>query len=236
MKLFSCIILILLLSSCSTTYYYSTLSTKDGYVQKVENGDFLVETDALWIAYCFKGEGAPVQITIFNKMQWPLFVKWSQSALTINGELFPYTGVETSLYEGEGNTSKVDYEYGVKNGYIEMSDTVSTIPPNTMLSNIPIYLNADLSKLEGVKYRGAKMENKQGVLKTIKNADFEEGDSPLRFTSSLVIYTSKEKPISLEQTFFISNLINTTKIKPENISEALSDKGNVFHYVKESEF
>ncbi|MDU1889887.1 MAG: hypothetical protein E6767_04290 [Dysgonomonas sp.] len=75
MKNFVCIILsVLFLSSCGSTYFYSTLNTSNEYVEKVDNGDFLLETDSLWIAYCYNGESAPVRITVFNKLDRPLYV------------------------------------------------------------------------------------------------------------------------------------------------------------------
>ena len=67
--------------SCQSTYFFSSLKTTDRYMEKVENGDFLLENDSLWIAYCFKGENAPIRITVFNKMTKPLYVDWAQSAL-----------------------------------------------------------------------------------------------------------------------------------------------------------
>ncbi len=79
-----------LLSSCSSTFYYSSLNTANEYVEKVDNGDFLIETDSLWIAYCFKGPGAPMQITVFNKLDEPLYVDWERSALIIDDKAFSY--------------------------------------------------------------------------------------------------------------------------------------------------
>lgn len=94
MLIFVCV---LITSSCTSTYFYSSLNVMEEEVVKVDNGDFLFENDSLWIAHCFKGEDAPIQITIFNKLDVPLYVDWSRSALILNNTPYPYSKEKMGL-------------------------------------------------------------------------------------------------------------------------------------------
>lgn len=226
--------LIFLCSSCSSTYYYSTLETANEYVRKVDNGDFLAETDSLWIAYCFKGENAPIQITIFNKLDEPLLVDWKHSALIIDSIPYPYTGADAMLYESDSLPSKADYSQAIENGDIEMSENISTIPPNTMLSNIPLYLNPDLFKLNKSLFKDRSMSDKYGEAKKVSRADFDEQDSPLKFKSQLTLYTQEGSAMQFEQDFYLINQIKTKGIKPTNTLDALTDRGDIFYSIEEA--
>ena len=52
--------------------------------EKNERGDFVQENDTVRISYRFWGENAPVTITIYNKLDEPLYVDWGRSALIID--------------------------------------------------------------------------------------------------------------------------------------------------------
>ncbi|MFV0420444.1 MAG: hypothetical protein ACK5KT_17180 [Dysgonomonas sp.] len=234
MKQLLYIFLIFISSSCTSTYYYSTLDTANEYVKKVDNGDFLAETDSLWIAYCFKGENAPIQITIFNKLDEPLFVDWEHSTLVIDSIPYPYTGAEAILYENDSLSTNLNYTQAIENGDMEMSENISTIPPNTMLSNIPLYLNPNLSKLDKELFKDGSMSDKYGQVKKINRADFEAQNSPFKFKSQLILYTQEGNAMQFEQDFFLTNQIKTKGIKPTNILDALTDRGDIFYSIKEA--
>ncbi|MCD8263001.1 MAG: hypothetical protein LUD02_01640 [Tannerellaceae bacterium] len=69
------LVVILFLSSCSS-YYYATLDSTDRTGAKNMHGDFVIENDTLTILYSFHGENAPVYVTVYNKLEEPLFVDW----------------------------------------------------------------------------------------------------------------------------------------------------------------
>ncbi len=50
----------------------------------MREGDFVQENDTVRISYRFWGENAPVTITIYNKLDEPLYVDWGRSALIID--------------------------------------------------------------------------------------------------------------------------------------------------------
>ena len=77
--------LLLGLSACSS-YYYSMLNSNDPVGEKNERGDFVQENDTVRISYRFWGENAPVTITIYNKLDEPLYVDWAKLTITLKSE------------------------------------------------------------------------------------------------------------------------------------------------------
>jgi len=232
------ILLTLILTSCGSTYYYSTLNTTSEYVKKVENGDFLLETDSLWIAHCFKGENAPMQITIFNKLDVPLLIDWGYSGIVINKEPYTYDAEYAFLYEDSIQAS-VDDKNPFENKYdnhfnlndSKYSGQITILPPSTMVSNNTLHLNPNLKDVDKKLYKEASMGDKDHNVKRIQRAYFEEEDSPLKFTSHLTIY-SPDSLMTFKQDFYLSNTIKTKGITPKNIEKSLTDKGDLF-YIKQ---
>jgi len=229
-------LLALLLSSCSSTFYYSTLNTTTEYVEKVDNGDFLLETDSLWIAYCFKGANAPMQITIFNKMDEPLYIDWGRSAMVMDGMAFSYAGESTTFLDdiqatsySSDSISAVPVSKDVFDGGVQfMSDRTSYIPPNSMISEIPLSLDPNFKDLDKKLYRSINMADKYNGLEKANRADFTVADSPLQFKSYLTLYSTPDKPMIFEQDFYMSSLIKTG-LRPSNLPGDMMDKGDLFY-------
>jgi hypothetical protein len=234
MKQIVLVLVTLLLTSCSSTFYYSTLNTKNEYVEKVENGDFLIETDSLWIAHCFKGANAPVQITIFNKLNEPLYVDWQQSALIIDGSAYSYAG-NSVTFQGRNSSDNYNtgdgtytYSFGNFDGEVKMPTHTSFIPPQTMISEIPLHLDPNFKQLDKNIYRSSNIGDKDNQASSAKRADFDEENSPLRFTSYLTLYAKPEKPMVFSQDFYLSNLIKTG-LKPNRLAGNMIDRGDFFY-------
>lgn len=224
MKRFTYLFAILLTcTSCSSTFFYSSLNTSNDYVEKVENGDFLLETDSLWIAYCFKGNGAPIQITVFNKLDVPLYVDWGKSALIINDMAMTYAGKEMKY-------SEEWYEYG-RDISVSSADNITFIPPNTMISETPLYLSPNFEHINKKAYRKSRMGTHYKESVTVQRIDYIEEDSPLKFKSYLTIYAQPEKPMTFKQDFYIANIIKATGLKPAELAGNMAERGD-FLYVE----
>lgn len=238
MKYLPYILSLFLLSSCSSTFYYSTLNTTNEYVEKVDNGDFLLETDSLWIAYCFKGAGAPMQITIFNKLDEPLYVDWGRSAMIMDSMAFSYAGESVPFYGNSrtsgynlhsDGTSSYSTSLGEFSGNIQIkSDHTTFIPPQTMISEVPLYLDPNFKNLDKKIYRDANMADRYDEAKKVSRADFSTSDSPLRFKSYLTLYASPDKPMVFEQDFYMSTLVKTG-ISPNNLAGDIKERGDFFY-------
>lgn len=232
-SLFYISIIVFLFPACSSTYFYSTLNTSNEYVEKVDNGDFLLETDSLWIAYCFKGSGGPVQITVFNKANKPLYVDWKRSALIIDniamtyaGEKLDYSGDWDSFYNNQTNLS------GSFDGQVSLPKSECFIPPETMISEIPLSLNPNFEYIDNKSYKDSRIGTTDNVAVKVKRLDFSETDSPLSFKSYLTVYYQPDQPIVYEQDFYLSTLFKTNQMKPFDIAGGMADRGDFFYVEK----
>lgn len=238
------------LSGCSS-YYYSTLSSNDQYGGSDENNDFVQENDSVRISYCFYGENAPISISIYNKLEQPLFVDWQRSALIIDD-------VATSYYQGqvaiqgqtESSTSSGSYRWnrrysssgsysqGAFTGEVQLPRGVEFIPPHSKVEASSLCLNNlsfdKIPKNEFAKQQFAKA-NSEVVQLRVKQ--YTEEDSPLFFRSYLSLYTvgQKEQDVryfSFERSFYISELIKAGSLSPQNFVSGQRQDGNFFYVHK----
>lgn len=228
-KLLYILLISILGTSCSSTYFFSTLSSVDSNVEQVDNGDFLIDRDSLWIAYCFNGKDAPVQITVFNKSKRPLYIDWQQSALIVDNTAISYTG---------NKIENIYNEYGEYVGNIlnsqSSSDKISFIPPGTMVSHKPLYLaGVNYDNIPQKDYKKMTLVNKDGEVISVRRIDFTNTDSPLKFKSYLTIYADKDHPMAFEQEFFLANIIKSKDLTPKTINGILADRGDFFYIQKE---
>ncbi|TFD97457.1 hypothetical protein E2605_07250 [Dysgonomonas capnocytophagoides] len=222
-----------LLSSCASTYFYSYLNTETPTTTKVENGDFVFENDSLWIAHSFNGENAPIQITVYNKLNVPMYVDWGRSALIIQDQAISYIG-NVMQFQGSSNTYTNGYDRAISDisGKMSLPSNVTFIPPKTKVSNSNLNLNFGIESMNRQPYRSTYMGNKLSERKTVKRADFSPQEAPFKFTSYVTIYTIPDKPQSYEQDFYISSLIKTNAISPKNLPGDMSARGDIFYIEK----
>lgn len=222
-------ILALILSSCSSTFYYSTLNTTDDFVEKVDNGDFLLETDSLWIAYCFKGESAPIQITVFNKTDKALYIDWHKSALILNNTAYSYAG-DKYTFSGDGQIFNDAGTYF--DGSMNVPPQTTFIPPKTMVRHMPLKLEMNFENLNKKIFKDGYIGDKDNQAIKLKKTEFDITNTPLFFKSYLTIYQDLAKPMTFEQSFYISNLMKTGSLKPKNLPESIGERGDFFYVEK----
>lgn len=211
---------VILFTSCSPTFYYATLNTATNYVEKVENGDFLFDTDSLWIAYSFRGESAPMQITIFNKMDKPLYVDWLRSGLVTDGDSQSYANGEI-VYSQDNSTI-----------YQQKTNNIGVVPPNSMISKIPLFLSVNFDDISKNTYTEDFIDNKYNKPVNVKGVNFSPADSPLKLHSYLTLFSSPETPVLYQQDFYLSNLKKTKSVAPEDLPEEKLDSGDFFFIEK----
>lgn len=239
-----------LMSSC-TTYYYSTIDSNDRKVIKQDNGDFTQENDTVAITYCFYGENLPIEITVYNKLDQPLFLDWQQSALIVEETAESYVSRDMAIRGGFSSDtySYQDYlfpdvSYGKATGTFSargrIPENVAFIPPKSMMNSTPITLSnfefGRISKEEYTKQQFMKADNKMTTLKAI---DFTEENTPLRFRSYLTLYTvnedgSRSSSMAFEQHFYISQLIKGGSLSPSNFQANNAQRGDFFYVRKEN--
>lgn len=246
-KMWILAISLLLLPGCSS-YYYSLLSSNDGKSSLSEDRDFVFENDTVRISYCFYGENAPLAITIFNKLNEPLFVDWTRSALVIDDVATSYYS-DTAPIQGNTQSSAEGYSYqwnkrfeisssdsqGAFSGEITWPQGVTFIPPKSKIGKAPLHLtNLCFDQIPKEAYRKGKFTKLDGSIVTIHTKDFTEEDSPLRLRSYLTLYTHTPegkigKTLPFEQSFYMCQLIKTGNVPPQNFEGGQRQAGDFFY-------
>lgn len=214
-------------SSCSSTFYYSTLNTIDENLEKRDNGDFVYENDSLWITHSFKGEDAPIQISVFNKLNVPLYVDWSRSALIINDIAYSYDTGETFHYE---DVFFGDTHHTTKSTRITKNspNQISFIPPKAMITHQSIRIAAQFDEISKKEYKDGKMATKDEDAVKIKRITYDYDDSPLHFDSYVTVYTKPEEESVITSNFYVTNLIKT-KVRPSELPQDMGQRGDTFY-------
>jgi len=231
-----------LLSSCASSFFYSTISTLNENMYQNEDGDFIMEEDSLLIAYWFSGRNAPIYINVYNKSGSPLYVDWTRSSIIVDDVANSYKGniynMDKEPEESSSQNIYIDKNSVIVNSYTDHtveSEQVSFIPPYSRSTFNTMHLaNFDYENLKGKYFKNVKLGSKSGEIVSAKMIKFTEENTPLRFRSYLTLYHDKGTPFPIEHEFYISNLIKTKNVKPNNLPDNLFNKGNMFYIEKES--
>ena len=216
------------MSSCSSTYYYSTLSTNDEGIDRDDLGSFIFDTDSIQIAYSFRGQDGPIQISVYNKLDRPMYVDWSRSAIIINNVATSYHGEKTRLIgqsvyintSPSGNTTKA-----TTSGYEYNPDYVSFVPPMRKIEHCSLWLsnlNFDYIDKEAYKKTAIRDVNNQEV--KVRALNFSEENTPLFFESYLTIFLEDGSTYAITQSFYIANLIRAKNLQPSELSKNLAQR------------
>ena len=173
-------ICITLLLSCSQYQYVSL----DSNLYKNENKEFFVDNDTVAIKYAFSGENFLIAISIYNKLQIPLYIDWAKTNIIINGGQ-----INHSFYHEE------QFSYIAPQSF-------TTILSNTLLDQfININLHDSLSNVGIIKG-----ENGNWV-----RLSFNEKRTPILFRSILTLTMREDSmtPIYLDNAFWVSEILQT---------------------------
>ncbi|OQP59318.1 hypothetical protein [Niastella populi] len=230
------VIIWLLASSCST-YQYGTVSSAK--MPMNEKQEFVYENDSLRLVYNFNGPNAPVNITVHNKLQVPLYIDWKKSAVVINDQAVSYVpselriegGVQGSSYNTGTRTNGATFGSGIIDATVSLPPAIDFVPPRSFFTRSPIGLtdrlieNVPESDFHRLKYQAA-----EGYRLKVKAAVFTEENSPLRFKSYLTLMVGEVtgKPVSYEHSFFLSRLMSTDQ-PPGIIWLNVPNRGNQFY-------
>ncbi len=235
-------VIVLLLTSSCKTYQYGTVSSAK--MPMNEKQEFIYESDSLRLIYNFNGPNAPVNITVQNKLQVPLYIDWRKSAVIINDRAVSYVpsemriegDVQSSSYNSGTRAGGTTFGSGSINATVSLPPAIDFVPPQSFFTRSPIGLtdrhldNVPESEFHRLKYQAAEGYNLQ-----VKAAAFTEANSPLRFKSYLTLMVGEvtAKPVSYEHSFFLSQLIFTGQ-PPGIIWLNKEKRGNQFYISRTS--
>jgi len=195
---------ILILSSCSK-YQYVSISS---YLQSNENKDFFCENDTIKLKYSFSGENFRMKITVFNKLQQPIFIDWAKSSVIINEEAAEYPFQEEQIAKYVAPQSYYTFS---TNSFL---DQFITIEPNDSTANLGSFVKGENGKWE--------------------KHSFGESISPIFFTNILAITTHEDLTSTryFENSFWVSEILQT----PTSPSSITNLQNNQFYIRKPTGF
>jgi hypothetical protein len=196
-------ICILLFSGC-TNYQYVSIGSQ---LDKDEKNQFYVNNDTVSIQYSFVRKNFQVSVSIYNKLQKPLYIDWGRTLVIINGNQ-----INDSFYHEE------------QAGYIAPQSFV-TILSNTLQDQ---FLCS--TKLDSLANLGAvKDKNREWV-----RYSFSEETSPVYFRSIIALSTDENltSPVFIDQPFWFSEVLQNS-VSP---SETVDIPSNQFYFRKQTGF
>lgn len=227
--------LLILFVSC-TRYQYATISSQ--HLTMNDKQEFVAENDTLRLIYNFNGEDAPINLTIENKLNVPVYIDWRQSSLIVNDKAVSYVPdhiqlsglISTSGYRSTSYTSSS----GTIDAKVAMPPVVDFIPPHSYINKNPMGITNRSVILPDSTLHREKVSSTDGTFYYIKRATFTETSSPLKFRSYLTMTVGEAagRPVVVEHVFYVSELVNTGLL-PEHFGNSFYFKGNRY-YVRES--
>jgi hypothetical protein len=184
----------LLLSGCSKFQYVFI----DSHLPQNEKKEFITENDTVTIKYSFTGENFPITLTIFNKLNQPLYIDWDRSVVVINNLQV--------------------------NGPFYHENQANFIAP---LSSVIVTSNKLRSEFIGVSNNNPAMKvGLPGGLTDGTKYSFDEKSTPVFFRNILALTTNEDYslPTFFDYSFWVSDIIQTDA-GPSSIA---SDQSNKF--------
>jgi len=172
----SCICIIIL-SGCSRYQYISINSN----LYQNEKKEFVIENDTALLKYTFAGENFPITISIFNKLQQPIYVDLGRSTVIINN----FQINDPFYHDGQIDfIAPLSYVTLTSN---PLKDQFINVNPQDSLEGVPI------ATILG------------------KNHSFNEKTTPLYFRSILALTTQEDYtyPAFFDYSFWVSDILQT---------------------------
>jgi hypothetical protein len=150
--------------------------------------------------------------------------------ISIDGGLHGY-----SYHTGYAYHSGYSVERENLHATAHLPEQLAFIPPHAFINKMPMGVtNRIIQNVPDTALHKARFYVAEGMQVQVKYAKFTETSTPLRFKSYLTVLIGEQpaKPVVYEQTFYISELINSGQ-GPENIWLPGVYRGNQY-YIKES--
>ena len=188
---------LLLLTACSPNVQVVTL--RGSNVKPTTEG-LVLDTDTLTLRYSFASERGQMNISLFNKLNQPLYVDWKRSSFIIGQKTFDYWNDVSNINLSGSSTSSKYGRYTLGNinlrGSISREDAVSFIPPKTKISRRQFVVlpdgKAPLSGKPKIVQEQYRHNPNQKEPISVSIYDYSADQSPFRFRNYLTLSTDKD--------------------------------------------
>ncbi len=224
----------LALTSCGK-YQINTISSAT--LNKDPNtGVLTTSNDSFDISYQFRGKNAPLTIEILNKMKEPVTVDWSKCALIVDSAATSFLGDKIGFGGSSvGSSWKFSRDWEISShdfaGAASVPTALTFIPPGTRVRKT--ILTASNKYVNNIP-PSALTTIKSGIEEsqiTVKFAEFNQSNSPVKFQSYLTFFTENEGKkhyISRKHDFYISKLI-VSPVDPTSTEFYPRDRSDVYY-------
>lgn len=231
-----------ILSSCSS-YQIGTLKMTENN-SKDKSSSFVSENDSLKITYSFKGIYAPLEITIENKLNEPIYVNWERSALIFADDSKSLSGEKINI--GGNINGEINYpisQFGTiadVNQTVNLSSTkpltISFVAPKAIVKKRTISLNKKAeNKVPKSSFAYSYVNYNDGVTtaEKVKTAKFDAESSPYKFRSYLTVYTATKDDkikdvLNFEKSFYLAEIRNIGSL-PLKVTQYKNSSGDMFY-------
>lgn len=217
------LVFLIALSTSCTSYQFATLKSE---LPQTSHEGFLYQNDTLEVLYSFNGLNCPVSLNIHNKLNTPILINWSQSAVVINGESYNInpnrSHINTDYSETTVKYNKAfEHTTGSMQSTVTKDDQSGFIPPKSQL-----YIS-DFSVISKfLPTESASSESKASVFSDtnqmyqVKSYNFKKEQTPLKFRCFLTYSdANNNNPNRIDHQFWVSSIYKTTgmrlKAKPD---------------------
>lgn len=170
---------LIFISGCARYQYVfveSDLSQND-------NKEYFTENDTLLIKYTFKGENFPITLTIYNKLNQPLYIDWSRSVVVINN-----IQIEGAFYHN-----------GLTDFIAPLSYVIAT--SNNLKDQFIEYNPGDSTTYIAISGGGSR----------VKKYSYNERTTPLFFRNILAVSPNEDYslPTFYDYSFWVSDIVQS---------------------------
>jgi hypothetical protein len=209
-----------LITGCSR-YQYSIV---DSDLAKSDKGEIFVENDTVSVTYRFSGPSGPIRILIYNKLNTPLYLDWTQSAIVLNGQAISQWNEDVELRAvSEGTEIQLSDYISINsseiNGVLSRPQSRGFIPPNSSITSRPVRLGSKIIKLLPKKSKKSRLKI-DGSYYGARSQFYTKQTSPIRFRSYLTLSTNPE----LSQVFKFDNEFWVKEISHTLAAPSVLDK------------
>lgn len=174
--IFGCFVL---LSAC-TKYQYVFV---DSHLKQNEKKEYIVENDTVTIKYSFAGINFPITLSIYNKLERPLYIDWGRSVVISNGIQI------SGSFDHDGQINFI----APKSGITVISNSLRNKFFDLDINDPRIKVNMTGGGMKGVRYA------------------FDEKSTPLFFRNVLALTTNEDfsGPTFYDYSFWVSDIIQS---------------------------
>ena len=230
MKMVRGLLLILFSIFSSLNLFSQDLKNANGYVQMFEvsstiptkSDKFFFENDTMKVTYYFWANRGIMQISVFNKKDFPIYIDWNKSVMQNNFDKLIYayeanmTAENAKLYKAylhEGrNLSAMDYEAQYQMGEKEVKkiETVTEVKAKGFYMSLRYHLVSTFTYKFDDKATAVAETRSDNSRETtdVYEAVFDSTNSPLKFSSKLTVSTTKDflTETSIKNYFWVSKV------------------------------